>query len=364
MLKDELNALDRATAVYEAQFQRLAKEHLRDYVESLTTAMSGFGPDFYVCPCCKSGSGNNRHFTPGFHLFRHHSGNMHFKCHACGVTGDIFDLAGLITGKDSFPEQQKAVAAFLGVDLARRSPLSEIEPKATPKPADHVDPLQLKREARDYIVACKEHVNETAFFHKRGLTDETIRRFGLGFDPQTRRAIIPFGGSYYVARRVDVGADEKARRKHYKPKGLRQPLFNPGCLSDRSDQAVFIVEAPLDAISIMQCGGDAIALGGCSTTAFEKVLDVYRPQCHFVLAFDCDAPGQRAQETVRNMIDSRGLSCSSPLHPAFARHKDANAILMSEPNALREAIRQERDRLAFKLERKRSAGERTEEIVR
>lgn len=347
MLADELNQLDSLTMQYETEFRRTAKEHLREYVETLTTAVPSFGSNFYICPCCKSGSGRNNHFTPAFHLYRSKSGDLHYKCHSCGIEGDIFSLVGIVNRTCDFNVERKLVADFLGIDLARRTPLSEIrisDAKVSMPPND-AKQAQLKEDARSYIASCRSHIGETDFFQRRGFTDEVIHRFYLGYDPNRRQAIIPFGSCYYMGRNVDVGMDAKGARKHYKPFGLRQPLFNMSALSNKPDEPVFIVEAPLDAMSIVQAGGSSIALGGKSTELFEKVLDIYHPACHFVLAFDNDGAGRQAQEKTIGILKARGLSFSLPLHPVFKQHKDANAILIADPAALKEAVAAEKAHL-------------------
>ena len=339
MQKEELNALDSLTASYEQDFRKAAKEHLRDYVEAVTTAVPAAGRNFFICPCCKSGSGNNNHFTPAFHLYRAKSGDLHFKCFACGAEGDIFTLAGLLNDTRDFNEERRIVADFLGVDLARRSPLSDLKVSdaKVSGPQGIAESNALRKQAHDYIAYCRSHIGETDYFAERGLTDETVQRFMLGYDPQRRQAVIPFGSSYYMGRSTRVGADQKGDRKHYKPRGLRQPLFNLRAFAQEKD-ALFIVEAPIDAMSIEQSGGSCIALGGTSTAFFEKMLDYFRPECRFILAFDNDAPGRRIQERVKGILRNRSLPCRAVSHPAFKRYKDANAILMANPGLLKTAV--------------------------
>ncbi|MBR3690720.1 MAG: hypothetical protein IKL97_06465, partial [Eggerthellaceae bacterium] len=83
--KDEPNALNTEDGRYRAEFRAAARERLRDYVESITTPAPRFGNNAFVCPCCKSGTGNNGKYTPAFFLFRTRAGELHFKCHACDI---------------------------------------------------------------------------------------------------------------------------------------------------------------------------------------------------------------------------------------------------------------------------------------
>lgn len=347
MRKDDLNTLDSLSDEYEAEFTRLAKRHLRRYVKSVAEPAARFGPDAYICPCCGSGTGKNNQYTPAFFLFQAADGTPLFKCHSCDATGNIFTLAGIVNGTENFQECRRIVADFLGVDLAKRTPLSEVPApdakEGSAEPRSQRETLQLRQQANAYIADCRKHIGETDYFHLRGLTDETIERFRLGYDPKRRMAVIPFTSSYYMGRYVGVGADERGASKHYKPSGLRQPVFNLAALSESRDP-VFLTEAPLDAISLMQSGGSAMALGGTAVSVLKTVLDVYRPKNPFILAFDEDGPGRRLQERVTSLLEERGIPYSVAEHPAFAAHKDANAALMADPDELRSAVTAEIER--------------------
>lgn len=343
--KEELNVLDSEDARYRWEFRRVAREHLRDYVEAVTTPMPRFGSNAFICPCCKSGAGNNGNYTPGFTLFRTQAGELRFKCHACGVTGDIFKLASLVNKVSAFDVAERIVASFLGVDLARRTPLSDIrtaDSKAEMPPSQK-EALRLKKEACAYIKQCQKSIGETDYFHRRGLTDETIRRFGLGYDPERKLAVIPFSSSYYTSRNTEIGADQKGANKHHNPYGLRQPLFNLSSLIDASEP-VFLTEAPLDAMSIVQAGGNAMALGGTSTATLMTILKVYQPGSFFILVFDNDAAGAQVRDKLTALLDERGISYTIPVHNVFFSFKDANAALMSAPEALAEGVALEKSR--------------------
>lgn len=353
--KLDLNALDASDARYMERFKSVASEHLRDYVEAVTDAAPSFGSNAYICPSCKSGTGNNNKFTPAFYLFRHREGGLRYKCHACDITGDIFDLAGLVNDTDSFIEQQHIVAAFLGIDLDERTPLDQIEiSDRLPEPPSQLKLTKIKQRSAAYIRECARHVGETDFFQHRGLAQETIERFHLGFDPVTNWVVIPFSPTYYIARNAAVKADAKGDNKHRKPKGLKQPLFNFPAIAKKREP-VFLTEAPLDAMSIIQAGGNAIALGGSSTGMLRRMLGIYQPDTFFILAFDSDASGRRLAENVSKILLEQGIPYSIPLHPAFNDYKDANAALMADPGLLAAGVADERSR-ALELWQQERAG--------
>lgn len=351
--KIDLNALDAADARYLEQFRNLASERLRDYVESITDSAPTFGNNAFICPACKSGTGNNNKFTPAFFLFRHREGGLRYKCHACDITGDIFDLAGLVNGTDSFIEQQRIIAAFLGIDLDERTPLDHLQViDALPEPPSQLKPTKMKQEAAAYIKECQRHVSQTDYFRSRGLSQEIIERFHLGYDPVRNWAVIPFTPAYYIARNAAVKADMKGEHKHHKPRGLKQPLFNFPALAKKREP-VFLTEAPLDALSIIQAGGNAAALGGSSTGVLRSMLGMYQPDTFFILAMDNDGPGRRLTEGVSKILTGQVLPYSIPLHPAFTDYKDANAALMADPGLLVSGVAEERNRALALWEQER-----------
>ena len=347
MSKKERGESARQNDTYKADFIQIAKMHLPRYTESVTEAVPRFGSNAFVCPCCGSGAGRNKQYTPAFFLFQASDGTPLFKCHSCDESGDIFKLAGIINHTAHFSEQLKIVAAFLGVDFSKRTPLSDIpSPEAGTKAAPALDQkatLRLKQQTMAYVTNCRKHISETDYFHRRGLTDETIKRFRLGYDPEKQMAIIPFTSAYYIGRSTVIGTDERGSNKHFKPPGLRQPIFNLTALS-KSRSPVFITEAPLDAISIMQSGGMAMALGGGAVSVLKTVLDVYRPENPFILAFDQDEPGKRLELKVATLLEERDIPYSCVEHPAFIEHKDANAALLDDPTGFQKAVAAEMDR--------------------
>ena len=64
-----------------------AKSYLTDYVKSITEPSRRGGVNAYVCPLCGSGTGRNK--SGAFFIYED---GTKWKCHACGESGDIFDL--------------------------------------------------------------------------------------------------------------------------------------------------------------------------------------------------------------------------------------------------------------------------------
>ena len=95
----------------------------------------------------------------------------------------------------------------------------------------------------------KSHIKETDYPQRRGLSEEVIERFKLGYGSQTKRLIIPITAGYYKARATD-----ESEPKYLIPKGAKTDLYNKSAL--REAKPVFIVEGEIDALSIIEAGGN------------------------------------------------------------------------------------------------------------
>lgn len=85
---------------------------LTEYVESITEKSKGAGRRQYICPLCGSGTGTKH--TGAFTIDRD---GIRWKCHACGKSGDIFDLVGELEHTADYNRQLASAAATLRVTI-------------------------------------------------------------------------------------------------------------------------------------------------------------------------------------------------------------------------------------------------------
>lgn len=198
-------------------------------------------------------------------------------CFACGVDYDIFDLIGLDHGlREPAEIFQKAFEIYeveggdRGPRRAEKRAFKGKKAKAVEQPTDshihssvavYTEPKSDKDYA-EYYQQVQARLGETDYPEKRGLSLETCRRFGLGFDPEFgvglggaawRALIIPTGPGSYTARNTD-----------------------PALWS--SNKPVFVVEGEIDALSLEEVGGPAVALGSTANVgAFLKIVESRPP---------------------------------------------------------------------------------------
>lgn len=286
------------------------KSRLPSYVLSVTTADRKAGKNMYKCPLCGSGT-HGANSDGAFSIFDH---GKKWKCFACGKSGDIFNLICLLEGVNDFPAQIKRAAEVTGFTITN----TEEEPKGVSNTIGKY---------KDYIEACKRTADKTDYFKKRGFSPKTVKRFNLGYDPKEQAIVIPYDkdGTYYVTRSV-IG-------KKFRMAGGPEPIYNKNALYDAS-KPCFICESQLDAISIMEAGGEAcnaIATGG--STKVDKLIEqlkAKRPAAKLILSFDNDEPGGEATTKTAKELKALNIPFLTAIYTLDAYEgpkKDANELL-------------------------------------
>lgn len=191
------------------------------------------------------------------------------------------------------------------------------------------DILSARQAGRDYLAS-------------RGITLATASQYRLGYAPgwqsptalahggnptPTPRLIIPTGQNSYVAR-LTVGDGIK------KMKEGRASFFNGSALA--KNQTIYLVEGEFDALSILQAGQQAIALGSVAMiNQFGRLLNYYRQQRpdHFyptiLVALDNDDAGKQATRQLTMLLQKNNVT--SYVVQIARGCKDANEALTSNP---------------------------------
>lgn len=323
------------------------KPRLKDYVESITNKSKG--ANMYVCPICGSGTGHNH--TGAFSIDNKNPNR--FKCFSCGLSGDIFDLIGAVENITDPLEQLKRAGELYGIEITGRATAKEDFSKvAQNQPRieqhTHMDIHTNTYTHTDtegnlaYYKECQSHLRETDYHTQRGISESVANRFMLGYDNQYTKStggavwqalIIPTGYYSYVARNTDPQADSKNR---YRKTGKATPL-NYKALQTAT-KPIFIVEGELDALSIIEVGGEAIGLG--STANIDLFINNYikkmKPVQPLVLALDNDEKGQNATQKLEEELAKLGVP-TYRLNPA-GEYKDANEALIKDREAFTQAV--------------------------
>lgn len=339
------------------------RARLKEYVERVTERSSRAGGNMYICPLCGSGSGS--HGTGAFSI----TGDK-WKCFSCGKGGDIFDLIGELEHTADYNQQlQSAAAVFnITIDSGRTSAKQDFSPirpiegfrtdysKAAAQSADQQEQPQ---DYSTFIAECAQNIDQTDYH--RGLTLDTLHRFNVGFcrswkhpkapqkAPYTPRLIIPTSSESYIAR--DTRADVPPEQRDYtKQKVGKLHIFNYSALY-AAVQPIYIVEGEIDALSIIDAGGEAIGLGTTTMTGrLLSLLEKDPPAQPLIIALDNDGAGEKAAaELVNGIKNPDGTQRQKGLQaleiPFFrcnisGHYKDANEALQADRAAFIAAVKQ------------------------
>ncbi|MCE5326675.1 MAG: DNA primase [Planctomycetaceae bacterium] len=299
-----------------------------------------------------------------FHQDKHPSMNVSpakqiFKCFACGAGGQAFNFV-MMYEKITFPDAVRVLAERANIPLPVQTPGQPVAQDGLGK-SDLVRVMGVAQEFFRKSLHTAMGESALAYARKRGLTDESLDRFGIGFAPDAWDALIKatrnqrvteaqLVAAGLVARRESGGCYDRFRNRLTFPiydatnqiiafggralaadeqaKYLNSPetiVFDkssnlyalnwarPVIVS--SKQAV-VVEGYLDAIMPHQCGvGNVVAtLGTSLTERHVRVLSRYASEV--VLVFDADAAGAAAAERAMEIFLSQQVHVRVATIPA------------------------------------------------
>ena len=315
------------------------KGQLRAYVESVTSKSKG--ANMYVCPLCGSGTGS--HSTGAFSI----KDDTSWKCFSCNEGGDIFDLIGKYENIPDHSEQLKRAGELFGVtiDSYRATTQEDFrEYQNQPKTEQYTHNSIHTTDYIQFFLQANRDIEKTSYH--RGITLETLNRYKVGYveswrhpkapnAPASPRLIIPTSKESYLARDTRDQIPEE-QRPYSKSKVGSVHIFNAKALQTAT-KPIFIVEGELDALSIIDVGGEAVALG---TTAKVKslleLLKTKKPEQPLIIALDNDEAGEKAYKELSEGLQGLNIPFYR-LNPA-GQYKDANEALQANREALRQAV--------------------------
>ena len=259
----------------------------------------------YICPVCENGTGSD---GTGVKLTKGQS--FRYKCFKCGTSGDVINFYAAehhLTNAEAITE----VLRMYGLEMQEYDmAVAKTPPPKVKTVSEVADDLKVANMIASDISLGQENLGKDTgifFFQRRGISKEVALRYGCGFiknwvHPKLRtgtgdkkilpsdRMIIPTGAESYVARAVDP------KNKMPKLKAGKSNIFNLEVLRS-SEQNIVVVEGEFDALSVIEAGNDAIALG--TTTNVDKFLSWLkesgvRPKKPLVIDLDADEAGRSA----------------------------------------------------------------------
>ena len=260
-------------------------------------------------------------------------------CPKCDKTWDVISLHAELNGLDEkrdFVAICQELADRFHINIDEGNEQSRYTRRVDAVPVDVIDEKQyqaLKEQAQSYIAAASNRLNEAeSYLNSRGISIETARRCGIGYDDGY--LIIPSGDGYNK-RNMAPDCDKKDRYRKatgLKTKGFGWNKLEPGAVC-------WVVEGEIDALSLFEVGQIAAGLGGKDNVdSFCKDLEA-RPDFStnppkLILALDADDEGQKAQDKLEAWLKEKGTPYAvlDGTWKAFSKNdktKDANDALKS-----------------------------------
>lgn len=274
----------------------------------------------------------------------------HYKCFKCGLYGDVLELYGKRYNLSGFTEQIEGAAAFYGIAPGyQNQPKSERYTHNTMHTSTYTQ--QQAEPEQDHTSLYREahqNLSATDYLQRRGISQEVAERFNLGYveswrhpkaptAPASPRLIIPTSPHSYLARDTRQELTE-AQEKYCKSKVGSVRIFNSKALQS-SSKPIFIVEGELDALSVIEAGGEAVATGSASNRRLLlEMLEGQKPAQPLIIAMDNDEAGDKAAKELTEGLQRLNIPAYR-LNP-YGEHKDANEALMANREAFKAAIAQ------------------------
>lgn len=279
--------------------------------------------------------------TPSCHIY---SDSQSFYCFGCGAGGSVFTFIQLIEHLD-FPESVKFLAQRAGIPVPENGDDKAAEKKQRI--------LEMNREAarfyRDVLLSGGGREGREYLFG-RGLTENTIRKYGLGFAPDEWSALKEHmlaagygeeeligaallkkggkGNSYdkfrhrvmfpIIDRRGNIiGFGGRALEKDAPAKYLnsdetlvfhkRDGLFSLNFAKNTKEKFLILCEGYMDVISLNQAGFDS-AVATLGTAISEEQARLMRQYCEeVIISYDSDSAGQKATMRAINILGEAGV---------------------------------------------------------
>lgn len=301
----------------------------------------------YICPLCNNGTGSSGDgLTPDPHM------PGQYTCFKCGFRGDIIQLIAEAHGIKDGGSAEAFTAAYqeYGIEIdeaAAPQPRTKKQKPAPEPPKDEAPAVDYS----DFYRECAARISETDYLQRRGISAATAKRFMLGYcpdwinptaeknardrgsgwtPPSSPRLIIPVNKHCYTAR--DTRAELTPEQSKYKKQKIGQvSVFNARTLTT-AKSPVFVTEGEINALSIIEAGGEAVATGSAAFTGrFVEHLKKNPPTPEalpLLICMDNDPAGQSAAAKLADALTEAKIPFQIVNPPK--EYKDTNDALIAD----------------------------------
>lgn len=224
-------------------------------------------------------------------------GEKLFNCHAasCGKNGSILDWL-MLTHNVDLAEAIKMAEKLAGMVSAHKA-----------EPAKRTMPMGLAEQRHADLTPQRR-----AYYHGRGLTDETIDYFKLGWDGTHYTIPVIVGSELLNIRRRRDDANKKDKgEKYLNTAGYGTAvLFNQDCL--RGAESVIVTEGEFDAMLLAQHGWKAVCSTGGAGTFKAEWVPLFADCRTVYICYDNDLAGRSGTAKVAALLGDRARLVTLP----------------------------------------------------
>ena len=283
---------------------------------------------------CFSPTHEDKHPSMSFYK----KGNI-CNCFACGEKYNIFSLVGMEYNLKGFKEQkEKVIELYKNRELIQDVNATiyskkniEIILNSTIQ-EKKIEEKKIYPEFYYYYRDCKKRISETDYLQKRGISKEVQDKYNIGYDTDFKEGkmkfpiqaiIIPISKDSYTVRNIN-----SASKFRYTKVG-EAAIFNYWELEQNRKDTFYIVEGEIDALSIIEAGRKAIALGSVNeVNLLVNKLKEDKFNNKFILMLDNDEKGKMWQEILYTKLKEIGINVEK--NNTLGKYKDANEFLVAD----------------------------------
>lgn len=255
------------------------------------------------CPFHKNGQERK----PSFGV----NGNLN-KCHcfACGWSGGIEEMISELFGfVDSKYGKRWLVKRFNIIEIeSRPNILENFGGRKNVRNSIRCDNISNGAISYSPNFIGQEELYKYRYIHpymyERGLTDEIIERFDVGYDREKEAITFPIldlrGNCVFVATR-------SIKTKFFGlPRGLDKPVYLAYQFRTGKYSQAYICESFLNCLTLWKLGLPAMAMIGTGNRKQYKILESL-PVREYILAFDPDEAGRKATQRFKENVKGKIL---------------------------------------------------------
>jgi len=321
------------------------------------------GHPTYICPVCGNGKGKD---GDGIALDTSSKAEFsHWKCFNCGLYADVLDLWMKHNQISDYAAAFRTAYEHYGIMIdsnsapiqARTSPQNSLRilssktiSSETESPSRGVQGLKSVSEESepdytDFFLQANKNLLNTDYH--RGISLDTLNRFNVGYVehwrhpkapdsvPASPRLIVPTSNYSYLAR---YAGKQEIPKKYRKPKVGKIHYLNISALWT-ADKPIFILEGELDALSVIDAGGEAVALGSVAyVNGFVEAIKnaKQKPVQPLIVSLDNDESGIKATTKLSEELDK--LNIPYFVYNVAKPYKDANEALNADRDTLTDKV--------------------------